>query len=130
MLSGSHHIQTALGSQAGSQWVQRTSYSAIFILSITLLVGCASPTGKIDGSDLAALRLGMSKQEVISALGPPQNVSAKDYYESFRYFEDADPFGLIYYELVFVDEKLKLYGLSNDPAFRPKVQSATNTPLN
>jgi len=108
------------------KWTLRVGLSVTLVSTMTLLLGCPVHTGKIHGTDLTGIRLGMSKQEVIGVLGKPQNASANDAFEAYRYFEDLGMYRLVYHELVFVDDKLKLYGIANDPALRLKVQSVTN----
>ncbi len=105
------------------KWTLRVGLCVTLVCATTLLLGCRAHTGKIHGTDLTGIRLGMSKQEVVGVLGKPQNASANDAFETYRYFEDRGMYRLVYHEFVFVDDKLKLYGIGNDPTFRLKVQS-------
>ncbi|MGQ0666079.1 MAG: hypothetical protein ACT4O4_03510 [Nitrospiraceae bacterium] len=82
-------------------------------------------TGKIKGSDLTQLTLGMSKQEVVSVLGKPQNASANEKFEVYRYFEDYGNFRGVYHNVVFVDGKLKLFGLADNPDFKAQLEVIT-----
>ena len=93
----------------------------LLILAIVLLAGCFR-AGRIGGSDLMNLSLGMSKQEVVEVLGKPQSSSANESYEIYRYMQDHGSFRVSHHELIFVDGKLKLYGLANDRAFKADVE--------
>lgn len=95
-------------------------YLSLF-LAIVLLAGCIR-VGRISGSDLMNLSLGMSKQEVVRVLGKPQSSSANEKFEVYRYMQDHGHWRLSHHELIFVDGKLKLFGLAKDPAFRVKVE--------
>lgn len=92
----------------------RARWKALFLVAITLMVGCQH-VGRIEGSDLTKLRLGMTKQEVVDILGPPQNASANKNIETYRYFQDRGMYRLTYHELLFEDGKLKQYGVPNRP---------------
>lgn len=91
------------------------------LLAIVLLAGCIR-VGRISGSDLMNLSLGMSKQEVVGVLGKPQSSSANESFEVYRYMQDHGHWRLSHHELIFVDGKLKLYGLANNPAFKAEVE--------
>jgi len=95
-------------------------YLSLFTV-VVLLTGCAHP-GKISGSDLTNLKLGMSKQEVVNILGKPQSASANDKFEAYRYFEDHGRHVFVYHEVIFVEDKLKLFGLADNPDFKAKVE--------
>ena len=93
-------------------------------LATFLLTGCLYP-GQIRGSQLIEIQLGMSKQDVIGKLGKPVNVSASEKYEVYRYFQDRVAGGLVYHEFIFVDGKLKLFGLADTPDFKAKLEVIT-----
>ena len=95
----------------------------VMVLISCLLAGCH--TGKISGSDLTLLTLGMSKQEAVSLLGKPQSASANEQYEVYRYFEDHGRYQFVYHNLVFVDGKLKLFGLADTPDFKARLEVIT-----
>lgn len=97
------------------------SYYLSLFTVVVLLTGCAHP-GKIIGSDLTNLKLGMSKQEVIAILGKPQSASANDKFEVYRYFEDHGRYRFVHHEVIFVEDKLKLFGLADNPDFKAKVE--------
>ena len=97
----------------------------VVVLIVCLLAGCMPHTGKIKGSDLTQLALGMSKQEVVSVLGKPQSASANEQFEVYRYFEDLGNFRLVYHNVVFVDGKLKLFGIADNPDFKAKLEVIT-----
>lgn len=99
-----------------------------YFLAFVMLVfaGCLPHTGKIRGSELTEIQLGMSKQDVIERLGKPLNASANEKFEVYRYFEDRGRYQLVYHELIFVDGKLKLFGLADTPDFRAKLEVITS----
>lgn len=93
----------------------RTSLYCV-VFAVFLLAGCIH-TGEINGADLTHLKLGMSKDEVISILGKPQSASANEEFEIYRYFEDLSNFRLgnfrlVYHNLIFVDGKLKRFDVA------------------
>ncbi len=92
-----------------------------FLVMILSLAGCIH-TGKIRGSDITEVKIGMTKGDVIEKLGKPVNASANEKFEVYRYFEDRGRFRLVYHEFVFVDDKLKAFGLADNPDFRAKVE--------
>lgn len=96
-------------------------FCQLFLVMILSLAGCFHP-GKIRGSDLSELKIGMTKSDVIEKLGKPVDASANQSVEVYRYFEDKGRFRLVYHELVFVDDKLKAFGLADNPDFRAKVE--------
>ena len=85
------------------------SYYLSVFTAIILLTGCAHP-GRITGSDLTNLKLGMSEQEVINILGKPQSAAAHRSSSAFRYFEDHGSWVFLYHTLIFVDGKLTKFG--------------------
>lgn len=86
------------------------------LLAVMLLsVSCSRWDGRIRGSDLTSLRLGMTKQEVVGVLGKPQSVGANEKYEIYRYYEDHGNWKHVYHGLIFVDDKLKFFGLNGSP---------------
>ena len=60
------------------KWTLRVGLSITLVSAMTLLLGCPVHIGKIHGTDLTGIRLGMSKQEVVGVLGMPQNASANE----------------------------------------------------
>ena len=94
----------------------------LILLTIILVSGCGRWTGKISGSDLTEIKLGMSKQDVVRVLGKPQSAGANEKFEVYRYWEDHGNWKHVYHELIFVDEKLKLYGLADNPDFRARLE--------
>lgn len=97
----------------------------LFLAMILSLVGCFHP-GKIRGSDLSELKIGMTKNDVIEKLGKPADASGNESVEVYRYFEDKGRFRLLYHELVFVDDKLKAFGPADNPDFRTKVEAISS----
>lgn len=85
--------------------MKTSSYYLSVFTVIILLTGCAHP-GRIAGSDLTNLKLGMSKQEVVNILGKPQSASALEEIETYRYFEDHGDFVFLYHTMVFFEDKL------------------------
>lgn len=101
--------------------MKRMLFYQLLALAIILLTGCIHP-GKIRGSDLMDIQLGMSKAEVVEKLGKPANASANDKFEVYRYFEDRGRFRLVYHDFIFTDGKLKLFGLSDNPDFKARFE--------
>jgi hypothetical protein len=101
--------------------MKRISQYLLLPLVVFLLAGCVH-AGRISGSDLTELKLGMSKQEVIGILGKPQSASANEKFETYRYWEDHGHWKHVYHDLIFVDGKLKLYGLADNPDFKAKIE--------
>lgn len=101
--------------------MRRFFFYQLFLVTILSLAGCIH-TGKIRGSDLTEVKIGMTKSDVIEKLGKPVNASANEKFEVYRYFEDRGRFLLVYHEFVFVDDKLKVFGLADNPDFRAKVE--------
>ena len=95
------------------------------LVAVFLLAGCIH-TGKIRGSDLTGIQLGMTKGDVIEKLGKPANASANEKFEVYRYFEDRGRYQLVYHEFIFVDGKLKLFGLTDNPDFRARLEVITS----
>lgn len=96
-------------------------FCQLFLITILSFAGCIH-TGKIRGSDLTEVKIGMTKGDVIEKLGKPVNASANEKFEVYRYFEDRGRFHLVYHEFVFIDDKLKAFGLADNPDFRAKVE--------
>jgi hypothetical protein len=98
------------------------------ILAVVFLAACGliPHTGKIRGSDLTDIQLGMTKAEVVEKLGKPVNASANETFEVYRYFEDRGRYILVYHDFVFVNGKLKLFGLSDAPDFKAKFEVITS----
>ena len=91
------------------------------LIAIVILAGCAHP-GRIRGPELVDLKLGMSKQEVVGILGKPQSASANEKSEIYRYWIDSGHWTQINHDLIFVDGKLKLFGLSDNPDFKARLE--------
>jgi outer membrane protein assembly factor BamE (lipoprotein component of BamABCDE complex) len=60
------------------------------ILLLGLLLGCAStpPAGHIPPGRISNITLGMTKEQVISAIGPPESMSATKDQETLFYVEE------------------------------------------
>jgi outer membrane protein assembly factor BamE (lipoprotein component of BamABCDE complex) len=89
-----------------------------FIFSITaalVLTSCVSNVGKIDGSKLADLKIGMDKAEVTKILGKPQSASNDGRTETYHYWEDHGNWRHVYHVLIFQDEKLHSFQLGSSP---------------
>ena len=63
----------------------------LLLVAVFLLAGCIH-TGKIRGSELTGIQLGMTKGDVIEKLGKPQSASANEKFEVYRYFQDLGRF--------------------------------------
>ena len=57
---------------------------------MALFVGCAStpPAGHIQPGKIANIKLGMTRDEVISAIGPPESESATKDLDTLYYVEE------------------------------------------
>lgn len=106
--------------------MKRNVFPYFLAFVMLVLTGCLPHTGKIHGSELAEIQLGMSKQDVVQRLGKPANASANEKFETYRYFEDRRNFNLVYHEFIFIDGKLKLFGLADTPDFRAKLEVITS----
>ena len=100
--------------------MKTTNYILSF-LAIILLAGCTH-AGQIRGDSLSDIRLGMSKQEVVGVLRKPQGISANEKFETYRYLVDLGKWRTAHYEFIFIDDKLKLFGIANTPDFKIKVE--------
>src|SRR5437660_5416266 len=60
----------------------------LLITTGALLTGCASKLGQIELSNWGKLHVGMTRDEVISALGPPRTTAAHLNVEILDYVED------------------------------------------
>ena len=60
------------------------------VLLLALLLGCAStpPAGHIQPGKTASLSIGMTRDQVISALGTPESVAATKDQETLYYVEE------------------------------------------
>ena len=110
----------------GIEYVRRrgTMKTTNYLLSffaIILLAGCLH-AGQISGDSLTEIKLGMTKQEVVGILRKPQGVSANEKFEKYRYFVDLGDWRNAYYDFIFVDDKLTLFGVADDPDFKVKIE--------
>jgi hypothetical protein len=81
----------------------------VVILSVAFLIGCAGSHQKINN-----LKIGMTKQEVIEAIGEPNITSASGKLEYLKYRINV---GLVYSEDYLVrlwDGKVEAYGQRGD----------------
>ena len=77
----------------------------VVILSVAFLIGCAASSKKMN-----QLKLGMTKQEVIEAIGEPTSTSAKRNREYLNYRLTADGFYSDSYYVRLLDGKVESYG--------------------
>ena len=77
----------------------------LVILSVAFLIGCAASSKKMN-----QLKLGMTKQEVIEAIGEPTSTSAKRNTEYLNYRLTADGFYSDSYYVRLLDGKVESYG--------------------
>jgi len=61
-----------------------------FVLLLAWLVGCAStpPAGHIPPGRISNITVGMTKEQVISAIGPPESMTATKDQETLYYVEE------------------------------------------
>ena len=81
----------------------------LVIISVAFLIGCAGSHQKIN-----SLKIGMTKQDVIEAIGEPNITSA---YGKIEYFKYRINTGLVYsdeYIVRFLDGKVEAYGQRGD----------------
>ena len=81
----------------------------VVILSVVFLIGCAATHQKIN-----SLKIGMTKQEVIDAIGEPNITSASGKLEYLKYRIDV---GLVYSDEYIVrlwEGKVEAYGQRGD----------------
>lgn len=86
------------------------SYS--WLLAVTFLAGCASPSSKMNN-----VTVGMTKQEVVSIMGKPGTTSATGSVEYLQYRPDAMARFAgqqTWYYVRLVDGKVDSYGLLGD----------------
>ena len=79
----------------------------VVILSVAFLFGCAGSSKKMN-----LLSLGMTKQQVIEAIGEPTSTSASRNTEYLHYRLTADGFYSDSYYVRFLDGKVESYGRS------------------
>ena len=104
--------------------MKSTVLSCFLAFTMLMLTGCPR-TGQIRGPELADIQLGMSKQDVIERLGKPINASANEKFAVYRYFQDRGRYRIFYHEFIFVEGKLKLFGQTDTPDFKAKLEVIT-----
>jgi outer membrane protein assembly factor BamE (lipoprotein component of BamABCDE complex) len=91
---------------------------ALVLFSLALLAGCATSTGHIDPGKMPSISPGMTKQEVIRSLGPPESASADGSTETLYYVEERPWWQWARMQVKFVDGKVVSFGeagQSNQP---------------
>ena len=83
----------------------------LFALIVTaiLMTGCATTANKMN-----SVHIGMTKQEVISVLGPPTSTSAKEGVEYLNYNLFEPVYGINPYFVRIINEKVDSYGRLGD----------------
>jgi hypothetical protein len=66
--------------------------NAFFLIGTILICGCASQVGQIQSENWRTIRLGMTREQVVQALGEPRNISANNNTEVLEYYEDRGVF--------------------------------------
>jgi outer membrane protein assembly factor BamE (lipoprotein component of BamABCDE complex) len=61
--------------------------TAVGAVGFLFFIGCRS-TGHVDPGEMSRVSLGMTKQEVISSVGPPQTIAAEGRTETLYYLEE------------------------------------------
>lgn len=99
------------------------SFVRLFVTVIVLFAcaSCQNP-GEIRPPQFARVSLGMTKPELLAAIGQPQSVSANHNYEVLRYYEDHGRWVHVFHEFVFVDGRLKLFGVADSPEFQQRME--------
>ncbi len=75
-----------------------------------LLLGCAFSTGHIQSGKIAHISVGMTKQEVVSAIGPPESVSATKEGETLFYVEERPWWQWVRIAVKLVNGKVSEFG--------------------
>ena len=81
----------------------------VVILSVAFLIGCAASSKKMN-----QLNIGMTKKEVIEAIGEPTSTSAKRNVEYLNYHLSTGGFYTNVYYVKLLDGKVEAYGQSGD----------------
>jgi hypothetical protein len=81
----------------------------VIFLIVAFIVGCAGSSKKMN-----ALKLGMTKLEVIEAIGSPNSTSAAGDIEYLRYRLDSGGFSADEYYVKLLDGKVGAYGKRGD----------------
>ncbi len=81
----------------------------VVFLIVAFLVGCAGSSKKMN-----KLKLGMTKQEVIEAIGGPNSTSAAGDIEYLRYRLNSSSFSADEYYVKLLDGKVDAYGKRGD----------------
>jgi hypothetical protein len=81
----------------------------VILLSVAFLLGCAGSSKKMN-----QLKLGMTKQEVIEAIGEPTNTSAKKNTEYLNYHLTTGGVSTNVYYVRLLDGKVDAYGQAGD----------------
>jgi len=81
----------------------------VIFLIIAFLVGCAGSSKKMN-----TLKLGMTKQDVIEAIGSPDSTSAAGDIEYLRYRLNSGGFSVDEYYVKLLDGKVGAYGKRGD----------------
>jgi outer membrane protein assembly factor BamE (lipoprotein component of BamABCDE complex) len=87
--------------------------SILFVAVAALFVGCAMATGHIEPGQMPRISTGMTKQEVIQTLGPPQSASAEGNTESLYYVEERPWWLWARIQVKLVDGKVVGFGDAN-----------------
>lgn len=82
--------------------------SVLFLL-LALLSGCKA-TGHVDPGVLSRVNLGMTKQEVIKAVGNPESNAAEGNTETLYYTEERPWWQWVKMQVKLVDGKVVSYG--------------------
>ena len=81
----------------------------VILLSVVFLIGCAGSAKKMN-----QLNLGMTKQEVIEAIGEPTSTSAKRNAEYLNYHLSTGGFYTNTYYVRLLDGKVDAFGQAGD----------------
>jgi len=86
--------------------MRKTIYYVLLFSLILTAAACASKSGKIKGSSLASISVGMPKEQVVQILGKPQSVNMTPDVEVYRYWEDQGYYILVYHDIIFASGKV------------------------
>ena len=79
------------------------------ILIVALLAGCKAP-GHLVAGDSSKIRVGMTKEELIKAIGKPDHVYSNGTNETLVYMLERPWWQDIPYTVKIVDDKLAVFG--------------------
>jgi len=87
-------------------------YLSLVLVAASLLAGCKSP-GHVDPGVLSRISQGMTREQVIQAVGSPESVAAAGNTETLYYVEERPWWQWVRVQVKLVDGKVVSYGEAN-----------------